>query len=70
MYQLPSSHHVIVNNILKRYGNMDKKINFIQNLRSREDYVYKHALNVGILCALITVYLPASSEALALPVPI
>ncbi len=45
---------VIVNNILKRYGNMDKKINFIQNLRSREDYVYKHALNVGILCALMS----------------
>lgn len=44
---------VIVNNILRRYGSMDKKINFIQNLRSKEDYVYKHSLNVGILCALI-----------------
>lgn len=45
---------VIVNNILRRYGHMDKKINFIQNLRSKEDYVYKHALNVAILCAMIT----------------
>ena len=45
---------VIVNNILKRYGYLDKKINFIQNLRSKEDYVYKHALNVGILCAMMT----------------
>ncbi len=45
--------HVIANNILRRYGNLDKKINFIQNLRSKEDYVYKHALNVGILCAMI-----------------
>ena len=45
---------VIVNNILRRYGQMDKKINFIQNLRSKEDYVYKHALNVGILCAMMT----------------
>lgn len=46
--------HVIANNILRRYGNMDKKINFIQNLRSEEDYVYKHALNTAILCAMIS----------------
>ena len=45
---------VIVNNILRRYGYMDKKINFIQNLRSKEDYVYKHALNTAILCALMS----------------
>lgn len=45
---------VIVNNILRRYGHLDKKINFIQNLRSREDYLFKHSLNVGILCALMT----------------
>lgn len=45
---------VIVNNILRRYGHQDKKINFIQNLRSKEDYVYKHSLNVAILCALMT----------------
>lgn len=45
---------VIVNNILKRYGYLDKRINFIQNLRSKEDYIYKHALNVGILCAMMT----------------
>ena len=45
---------VIVNNILKRYGHLDKRINFIQNLRSKEDHVYKHALNTAILCAMIT----------------
>ncbi len=44
--------HTIVNNILQRYGYMDKKINFIQNLRSKEDYIYKHSLNVAILCAM------------------
>lgn len=42
----------IVNNILQRYGYLDKKINFIQNLRSKEDYIYKHSLNVAILCAM------------------
>lgn len=45
---------IIVSNIIKSYGHLDKKINFIQNLRSQEDYKYKHALNVAILCAMIS----------------
>lgn len=44
----------IVSSIIKEYGHLDKKINFIQNLRSKEDYIYKHALNSAILCAMIT----------------
>lgn len=43
----------IVNDIIKGYGHQEGKINFIQNLRSKEDYVYKHSLNVAILCALM-----------------
>ncbi len=45
---------IIVSNIIKSYGHLEKKINFIQNLRSHEDYKYKHALNVAILCAMIS----------------
>ena len=41
------------NEIVGRFGNLYHKINFNQNLRSAEDYVYKHALNVAILAALI-----------------
>lgn len=44
----------IADMILKNYGHKDEKINFCQSLRSREDYVYKHSLNVAMLCALIT----------------
>lgn len=44
----------IAGNIIRHYGHLEKRINFIQNLRSREDYIYKHALNVAILCAMIT----------------
>lgn len=44
----------IAANIVKSYGHLDKKINFVQNLRSKEDYLYKHSLNVAILCAMIT----------------
>ncbi len=44
----------ITANIIKNYGHMDRKIYLMQNLRSKEDYTYKHSLNVAILCALIT----------------
>lgn len=40
--------------IVRRFGNLYHKIVFNQNLRSPEDYVYKHALNVAILTALIS----------------
>ncbi|MDO4302833.1 MAG: phosphohydrolase [Bacillota bacterium] len=45
---------MIVSNIIKNYGHLEKKINFIQNLRSVEDYHHKHALNVAILCAMMS----------------
>lgn len=44
----------LTSNVIRYYGHMDRKINFMQNLRSKEDYIYKHSLNVAILCALIT----------------
>lgn len=40
--------------IIHSYGRQDKKINFVQNLRSLEDYTFLHTLNVSILTALIT----------------
>lgn len=40
--------------LVRRFGNLYRKIRFNQNLRSPEDYVYKHALNVAILAALIS----------------
>ncbi len=45
---------MIASNIIKNYGHLDAKINFLQNLRSKEDYTYKHSLNVAILCAMMT----------------
>jgi len=43
----------IVASIIKNYGNLDKKINFVQSLRTKDDYIYRHSLNVAMLCALI-----------------
>ena len=40
--------------ILKNYGQLDHKINFVQSLRSEDDFVYKHVLNTAILTALIS----------------
>lgn len=50
LYKMPT----IAANITKSYGHLDKKLNFVQNLRSKEDYIYKHSLNVAILCAMVT----------------
>lgn len=43
----------LAENIVSKYGRLDHKINFIQNLRSASDFVYKHSLNVAILTAMI-----------------
>lgn len=48
-YRLPT----LVSTIIKNYGGLNEKINFYQNLRSRDDYVCRHALNVAMLCAMI-----------------
>lgn len=45
---------VIANMIIKKYGHLDGKINFYQNLRSTEDFVYRHSLNVAILCTMMS----------------
>ena len=40
--------------LIRRYGRLNHKIHFNQNLRSPEDYIYKHSLNVAILAAMIS----------------
>lgn len=57
----------LANAILTNYGRLDHKIAFAQNLRSTEDYVYKHVINTAILCALISAqvyYTPVEQEEL------
>lgn len=55
--------------VISKYGRLDHKINFVQNLRSKEDFIYKHSLNVAILCALISHHMnmkPADQESLVM----
>lgn len=44
----------IIDMVTKTFGYLEDRINFYQNLRSRDDYVHRHSLNVAILCAVIT----------------
>ncbi|MCR4715679.1 MAG: HDOD domain-containing protein [Lachnospiraceae bacterium] len=43
----------LANLIMENYGKKRSKLQFVQNLRSKQDYVYRHTLNVAILCGLI-----------------
>jgi response regulator RpfG family c-di-GMP phosphodiesterase len=45
--------HFIAAEILQNYGRLEEKVNFVQNLRSNEDYIYKHSMNVAILSAML-----------------
>ena len=44
----------LVEDISKRYGCLDHRANFNQNLRSADDFIYKQAISVAILCAMIS----------------
>lgn len=57
-----SNIQTIVNYVIKNYGSLSRKINFIQSLRSKEDQVYKHSLNVAILSALMSNAMKLSKE--------
>lgn len=49
----PDTLSYLVENIISRYGTLDHKINFTQNLRSSADFVYKHAISTAILATMI-----------------
>ena len=44
----------LVNNIIQHYGALDHRVNFNQNLRSSEDFMYKHASSTAILVSMIS----------------
>lgn len=57
----PKKLESLVTEILKVFGRYQGKITFMQNLRSNEDNVYKHSLNVAILAAAIAGKMELSS---------
>lgn len=43
----------LVEDILKNYGNLNHRVNFNQNLRSSEDFMYKHAISTAVIVAMM-----------------
>lgn len=52
----------LVNDIIDRYGNLNTRVNFNQNLRSAHDFMYKHATSVSILTTMIAHHLDIPQE--------
>lgn len=50
----PKNLPALVQDIIKRYGSLDHKLSFTQNIRSSTDGVYKHAISCAILAALLS----------------
>jgi len=52
----------LVNDIINRYGQLNTRVNFNQNLRSAHDFMYKHATSVAILTTMIARHLDISQD--------
>ena len=52
----------LVDDIIARYGSLNHRVNFNQNLRSAHDFMYKHATSVAILSAMIGQHIAISEE--------
>lgn len=52
----------LVEDIIKRYGALNHRVNFNQNLRSAHDFMYKHATSVSILSAIIAQHIDISED--------
>lgn len=58
----PKNMYNLVKMIVKKYAKRSAKIDVVQNLRSEDDYVYKHCINVATLAALMGARLRVSVE--------
>lgn len=44
----------LISGICRKYGRLDHRVNFNQNLRSADDFIYKHAISTSVLTAMIS----------------
>ena len=51
--KVPADFSELITHIITHYGSLDHQINFTQNLRSADDFMYKHMINTAILTAMI-----------------
>lgn len=52
----------LIEDVCLRYGNLDHRVNFNQNIRSADDFMYKHAISTAILTAMIAQHITLSEK--------
>ena len=60
--EIPKTLNILAETILKEFGKLNHRFPFSQNLRSGEDWNYKHSLNVAILSTMICGQLSLNHE--------
>lgn len=55
---------VFLEDILSHYGSLKHRVNFNQNLRSSDDFMYKHAISTAILVTMMGAHLRLPKEKL------
>lgn len=58
----PDKLPALVDDVLMRYGALSHRVNFNQNLRSADDFMYKHAISTAILTTLISQHIKMTDE--------
>lgn len=58
----PDKLPALVEDIFTRYGSLNHRVNFNQNLRSADDFMFKHAISTAILTTLISQHISMSDE--------
>lgn len=53
-HEKPEPLPALLTNIIEHYGSLNHRVNFNQNLRSSEDFMYKHAISTAILVTMMT----------------
>ena len=53
---------ILLNDILRHYGSLKHRVNFNQNLRSGEDFMYKHAISTAILATMMSARLKYTQQ--------
>lgn len=52
----------LVQDIASRYGSLKHRVNFNQNLRSPDDFIYKHAISTAIVTAIISNHIDLTEQ--------
>lgn len=52
----------LVNDVITKYGTLNSRVNFNQNLRSASDFMYKHAISTAVLTTMIAHHIDISDE--------